>query len=46
MNGTNEESISIHQSFSGGAYSDESAQKFEPEAFANEGESMMPDYCY
>ena len=46
MNGINEDSSSIHQSYSGSAYSDESAQMFEPEAFANEGESMMPDYCY
>ena len=46
MNGINEDSSSIQQSSSGSAYSDESARMFEPEVFASEGESMMPDYCY
>jgi hypothetical protein len=45
MNGINEESSNTQLS-SGSAYSDESAQKFEPEAFASESESMMPEYCY
>lgn len=32
--------------FSGSAYNEASAHMFEPEAFASEGDSMLPDYCH